>query len=106
MSMFNAIVVLALVQISLIVGFILGKMSSRKEVTHERKTPEIVRKFDFSSPTKNQSAKNVSIDDSVYVTSVASNNLQKSGTDLGKTTIVEDNIESSVSKLAHLKKSK
>lgn len=106
MSIFNAIVVLALVQISLIVGFILGKMSSRKEITHERETPEAVRKFEFSAPAKNQPIKSVAIDDSVYVTSVASNNLQKSGTDLGKTTIVEDNIESSVSKLAHLKKSK
>lgn len=102
------IICFLLVEISILIGFAIGRLTAQKqtEVT-DKSTLQPPRKFNFNSSGDNELAiqKNIlSIDDRVYVTSVASDDLQKVGTDIGNTSVVEDDIGSSVSKLAHLKK--
>ncbi|MBM3194444.1 MAG: hypothetical protein FJZ60_01630 [Chlamydiae bacterium] len=50
--------------------------------------------------------KNVEIDEKKFVTEISTNSLEKKGNDLGTKTIINDDVSSSVSKLALLKKNK
>lgn len=97
-----------LVEISILIGFVLGRVTASRQIEGiEKNTLQPPRKFNFNSSgdTEPTIQKNIlSIDDTVYVTAVTSDSLQKVGSDIGQTSIVEDDIGSSVSKLAHLKK--
>lgn len=58
--------------------------------------------FDNNKPEKKKAK--VDIDESTYVTEVSTDTLQKSFSEIGKTTSTQDSVDSSVSKLAKLKK--
>lgn len=58
------------------------------------------------APSPRPKNKAVKIDDSTFVTIVKSDILEKKGANLGTQTIVNDNVETSVSRLAQLKKNK
>ena len=102
----NIIFSFLLFQISLLLGFILGRITGSSPRVNVSDSLPAPRKFNFNSQetTKEINQKSLSIDDRVFVTTVASDNLQKIGSDLGQTSSVDDDIGSSVSKLAHLKK--
>lgn len=100
----NVIFTFLIFQVSFFLGFLIGRITG-KNIVHSSNdiglsTP---KKFNFGNKDEN-TKKAVTIDDTVFVTAVTSDSLQKIGSDIGQTLIVEDDIGSSVSKLAHLKK--
>lgn len=84
-----------------ILGFIVGRMTGKPYLGDPRIDP----KGSFFNPQLKQK-KNVEIDEKRFVTTVTTDSLEKKGKDLGTKTTVEDDVGSSVSKLAMLKKNK
>ena len=94
---------------AIVVGFILGRITGDyKSVRVEKRDVDdqkINAKGSFFKPEKREK-KIVKIDDSTFVTTVASDSLEKKGINLGTESSVEDNVSASVSKLAQLKKNR
>jgi len=84
-----------------IVGFIIGRMTVNSVISEYT----IDAKGSFFKPEAKKS-KYVEIDEKKFVTSISIDSLEKKGKDLGTQTIVEDDVGSSASKLAMLKKNK
>lgn len=86
---------------SFILGFVVGRITVNKDLSDPRIEPK-------GSFFKNESKqrKLVEIDEKKFVTDISTNSLEKKGKDLGTKTTVEDDVGSSVSKLAALKKNK
>jgi hypothetical protein len=59
-----------------------------------------------SSDKQKKSSKKIAIDESVFVTKVATNAFEKSDANLGDADVQEDSLDSSVTKLSTLKKNK
>lgn len=100
---FEAVVLFVSVQISFFVGFLLGKsrnfrVINQSEVGQSEKS--------FLTQTKQMTRKEVKIDGSTFVTKSDENQLKNMGGELGNQTIVADDVSSSVSKLAQLKRNK
>lgn len=84
-----------------ILGFIVGKMSGNAGIGDPRIDP----KGSFFNQQIRQ-RKNVEIDEKKFVTAISTDSLEKKGKELGTKTVVNDDVGSSVSKLAMLKKNK
>ena len=80
-----------------VLGFLVGKSTSGFSTSNTRTSSFL----NLSDP---QSKSSVKIDEKRFVTAVSTNSLEKKGKDLGTQTIVNDNVDSAVSKLAILKK--
>jgi len=93
--------VFLLVQLSFASGFCLGRILSPKAELSKKDEGFFAKKSDAVTQKKK-----ISIDDAKFVTDVSAKNFQQSNLDLGKQTSVDDDISSSVNRLAHLKKSK
>lgn len=84
-----------------ILGFIVGRITMKQNFGDPRIDP----KGSFFNPEARQ-RKIVQIDEKKFVTDVSTNSFEKKGKDLGTQTTVEDDVGTSVSKLAMLKKNK
>jgi hypothetical protein len=86
-------------QFSLILGYVWGRSSL---------TSEAISPLSSTGRTEKAAAKmnSVKIDEKTYVTNVASDSFTSSHSSLGKSSIVDDNIDASVNKLAQLKRNK
>jgi len=84
-----------------ILGFIIGKMNGKQNIGDQHVDPQ----GSFFKP-QIRKRKNVEIDEKKFVTEISTNSLEKKGNDLGTKTIINDDVSSSVSKLALLKKNK
>jgi len=105
----ESVIVFSLFQVSFLLGYIMGRHSSTAPavITTKNQNDSSIM-GDEPTPTiqQHQRAKKiVSIDDSKFVTNFEEN-LQGNGKVLGNQTIVADDVSSSVSKLAQLKKIK
>ena len=86
---------------SLILGFILGRMTA-KPLTSD---PRIDPKGSFFKPEVRQ-RKEVVMDERKFVTTISTDSLEKKSGELGMSTTVNDDVSASASKLAHLKKNR
>jgi hypothetical protein len=107
---FESVIVFSLFQVSFLLGYIMGRHSSPSSVTKSNNQPNVFApqesESSFSIPKQQpQSKKNISIDDSKFVTNFEES-LQGNGKSLGRQTTVTDDVSSSVSKLAQLKRNK
>jgi hypothetical protein len=84
-----------------ILGYIIGRITGKSDIRDHR----IDAKGSFFKPESRQ-RKQVEIDEKKFVTSVSTDSLQRKGKELGTQTIVEDDLATSASKLAMLKKNK
>lgn len=82
-------------------GFILGRLTSRAVIVDEKIEP----KGTFFKPEVRQ-RKDVVLDERTFVTTISTESLTKKNGDIGTSTVVEDNVSASASKLAQLKKSR
>ena len=98
----NALVIFVVAQFSFVLGFLLGK-SLRSESTLETIDQSFRSGRSHKSSEKMAAVK---IDATRFVTKIQDDGLVKKGNDLGTSSSVEDDIGSSVSKLAQLKKNK
>jgi hypothetical protein len=105
--MSELIISLLLYLTALLVGFLIGRttapVTGSRTQNSESEVSNIDAKGSFFKPEKREK-KVVKIDDSTFVTNVSSDSLEKKGNDLGTESSVEDDVGSSVSKLAQLKK--
>lgn len=91
--------VFAALQVGLILGFVLGRRTGHAAEPHSSATtPAGLRR------ETQEKLKAVKIDEARFVTKVADDSLKSQGTSLGKSSSVEDDIGSSVNKLAQLKR--
>jgi hypothetical protein len=97
--MSDALIYFLIAQFGLILGYVCGRISS---------TQEVIKTSNSTGRTEKAVAKMnaVKIDEKTYVTNVVSDSFTKSHSSLGKNSIVEDNIDASVNKLAQLKRGK
>lgn len=97
--MSNVFTYFLIAQFSLILGYVWGRISS---------TSEAIKPSNSTGRTEKAVAKmnSVKIDEKTYVTKVASDSFSRSHSSLGKSSIVDDNIDASVNKLAQLKRNK
>jgi|688.fasta_scaffold2285781_1 hypothetical protein len=100
----EATILFVSVQISLLVGFLLGK-SRNSRVTHQIDSVQPEKSF-LSQSKQASTKKEVKIDNSTFVTKTNESQLKGTGEELGSQTIVSDDVSSSVSKLAQLKRNK
>lgn len=84
-----------------ILGFIVGRITSKKDLSDPRLDP----RGSFFKPEDRQ-RKIVEIDEKKFVTAISTNSLERKGKDLGTKTVVDDDVGASVSKLSLLKKNK
>jgi len=84
-----------------VLGCIVGRMTGKPDLGDPRIDP----KGSFFKPEVRQ-RKQVEIDEKTFVTNVSTDSLEKKCKDLGTQITVEDDVGSSVSKLAMLKKNK
>jgi hypothetical protein len=84
-----------------ILGYIVGRITGKPDISDHR----IDAKGSFFKPEIRQ-RKQVEIDEKKFVTSVSTDSLERKGKDLGTQTTVEDDLTTSASKLAMLKKNK
>lgn len=96
------LIVFVVAQFSFIVGFLLGRLSRHETTSAEPENKSLFNKV-HKTPAKMAMMK---IDDTRFVTKVNDAGFVKTGKDLGKSSSVEDDIGSSVSRLAQLKKNK
>ena len=100
--MSNELFIFIIVQFSFIVGFLLGRNTRRGENIISADTKSL---FDRQGNTPAK-MKVLKIDEAKFVTKVQDSALAKSTKELGKAMSVDDDIGSSVSRLAQLKKNK
>jgi|GEM_PF-6291529 len=85
--------------------FILVDDLGNSHVMHER---NVLREAEEEQPkaSKKNKEKSLKIDESVFVVSLPAENFEKTGPDLGEAVSVDDDLDSSVTKLSTLKKTK
>jgi hypothetical protein len=110
LSLNSFILPLLLYLTAFLIGFLFGRTMSPKYVSTmvSSNDTSIDTKGSFFKPEKREKSekKVVKIDDSTFVTNVSSESLEKKGSTLGTETTVEDDVGSSASKLAQLKKNR
>lgn len=94
------LVIFMIAQFTFVSGFLLGRITGGSSGAQEQ------QKTFFSKPNTPAKIKAVKIDDAKFVTKVTSDSFVKKGTELGKNSSVDDDIASSASKLAQLKRGK
>ena len=92
------IILLILNIFSLIIGYILGKINSSSGVYIDSKDP-----VGFFNKVKNDTVKKISIDDSIFISDIKTDSLEKKYDKLGETKTSNENISSSISKLKSIK---
>jgi hypothetical protein len=100
--MTHELIIFATFQCGFFLGFVLGRVT--KGVSSGTQEDSKVR-FGGRNETMTK-MKILKIDEARYVTKVADDKFVKTGNELGKTSAVDDDIGSSVSKLAQLKQRK
>lgn len=88
--------------LSFILGYTVGRIDGIKALLTKSETEKPVS-FLQQSRTDLGKKKQVTIDDSTFVTDVSTDTLQRAHGEIGKTTVAQDSIDASVSKLAQLK---
>jgi len=84
--------------ISLVMGFILGRITSR-----DQSASRIDAKGSFFKPEVRQK-KDVVMNERTFVTAISTDSLEKKSGELGMSTTIDDDVSVSASKLAQLKK--
>jgi hypothetical protein len=100
----NEIIFFVIVQLSFLLGYLMGKSrvyTTRQDANEEKSS---INPFKVTSTPKKMME--VKIDEARFVTKVKDDAFVKNDNELGKSTSVDDDIGLSVSKLAQLKKSK
>ena len=69
-------------------------------------SPEAIEPSVETKPIKKNKEKKPKIDESIFVTNLSVEKFEKTGPDLGEQVSVEDDLDSSISKLSNLKKTK
>jgi len=82
-------------------AFVLGFLVGRSNASPIASSLE---KGSFLKSTSTKAKTAVQIDEKRFVTSISTDSLEKKGKDLGTQTVVNDSVDSAVSKLAMLKK--
>lgn len=102
--MSNILEIFLFSQMSFLVGFLLGRTSSNDRSAENQNMfkAQSIRKAEHVT----EKLASVKIDDTKFVTNVTAEKFVKVGQELGKSSSVEDDIGSSVSKLAQLKQRK
>jgi hypothetical protein len=85
-------------------GFILGRLTGRT-AGFEQPEFRIISKENASKPEVKQ-RKEITLDERKFVTTIPLDSLTDKNGELGTSTIVDDNVSTSVSRLARLKKNK
>lgn len=98
----HELTVFLIAQICFCVGFALGRVTSGK--TSSEFSESSSSKSTVSKQARIEKLKSVKIDEAKFVTNISFDALKKSGQDLGNNSVVDDDIGSSVSKLAQLKR--
>ena len=83
--------------VSLIIGFILGRMSQQQQ------QDKVINSKSGFFKQEAKKKKEVKLDERTFVTSTSIETLVKKNGEIGLSTVVEDNVSASVSKLAQLK---
>lgn len=102
--LFEAVGLFLVVQISFLLGYVLGRLKGRAWTPDSSLEVEdrIFRKSFDKSLTK----KKIEIDSGVFVTNSDESSLESKGATLGQQTVVDDDVSASASKLAMLKRNK
>ena len=101
--MHNELVIFVVVQFSILLGFVLGRITKIDKQSIQGTTGIQQKRINETTAAKMNSVK---IDDAKFVTKVAADSLIRTGNQLGSSSVVEDDISSSISKLAQLKQRK
>lgn len=101
--MFDGLTLFLVAQFCLLLGFAVGRSTAPKQSTEQTTSLKASFGRPLDIPTK---LKAIKIDENKFVTKVADSSLIKKGGDLGKNSSVDDDISSSVNKLAQMKKNK
>lgn len=92
-----------------VLGYVLGRVNligkalQKPEETQYLGKPRQSTGWTLSSQEQHKPIRVVDIDDSKFVTDVSTDSFKSKHTELGKTTVTEDKVSSSVSKLKRLK---
>lgn len=100
--MLTEVLLFSVIQLAFIAGFLLGRNQSIGSSDNQPSSFFVNNKKD---PTRDK-LKKFTIDDTRFVTKVNDDQFVKNEKVLGEKVVTEDDITMSVSKLAHLKKSK
>lgn len=99
----DVVIAFLIAQFSFVLGFLLGRsLQNGQIINHDNSKLN----SSFFRDTVEKKIRSVKIDDAKFVTKVSSDNFVKSNADIGKNLSVDDNLESSINKLAQLKKGK
>jgi len=102
----EAIILFTSVQLSLLVGFLLGRSRSNQALNQNTAGNQSEKSL-FSHQTKQTAQrKSVKIDSSTFVTKADEEQLTGTGRELGNQTIIVDDVSASAFKLAQLKRNK
>lgn len=99
----NEILFFVIVQLSFLLGYLMGK-NRGPVVQNESQEKNSINAFKNTTATKKMLE--VKIDEARFVTKVKDDAFEKNDKELGKSTSVDDDIGLSVSRLAQLKKNK
>lgn len=101
--MVNDLTAFLLCQIFLMLGFAIGRITASSGNQNSFGTGRLPLGRPIDTPSK---LKSIKINESTFVTNVPDSSLVKKGKDIGKSSTVDDDISTSVNRLAQLKKSK
>lgn len=88
--------------LSFILGYAVGRIDNIRDLFRKETTEKPVSFFAQAKSEAKQKSK-LQIDDSTFVTDVSTDTLQRAHGEIGKTTVAQDSIDTSVSKLAQFK---
>lgn len=88
--------------LSFILGYAVGRIDNIRDLFRKEPTEKPVSFFAQVKSEAKQKNK-LQIDDSTFVTDVSTDTLQRAHGEIGSTTVSQDSIDTSVSKLAQLK---
>jgi len=100
--MTHELIIFAAFQCGFFLGFVLGRITKNSS-SNSQEEPKV--RFGSRNETMTK-MKILKIDEARYVTKVSDDKFVKTGNELGKTSAVDDDIGSSVSRLAQLKQRK
>lgn len=101
----EAAILFTSVQLSLLVGFLLGRSRSIQALNQNPAENQSEKSF-FSQTNQTIQKKAVKIDSSTFVTKAAEEQLTGTGQELGNQTIIVDDVSASAFKLAQMKRNK
>lgn len=105
--MFETVGLFLVVQISFFLGYAIGRLSPQSSKENKKVEEEFcLEEFKTKIPKNLPGKSKIKIDSGVFVTNANDSSLESKGSNLGQQIVVEDDVSSSVSKLAMLKRNK